>query len=88
MNRAQSALRDLYARPEKLFIVVSHDGFLKAGVTGKTWANGDYRVFEFDERARNNDAYRLREWELTANAGARGLSPQTVAELGEGLPDP
>lgn len=79
-------MRELHARPEKLIIVVSHDGFLKAGVTGRIWANGDYRVFEFGERATGDEPYRLNEWEITANGGAMGLSPETVVELGEGLP--
>ncbi|KAK0627842.1 phosphoglycerate mutase [Immersiella caudata] len=87
LNRAQVALRDLYNRPEKLILVVSHEGFLKAGVSGKTLANGDYRVFEFIERRQDGEPDRLKEWEVTACGGARGLSPDIVVELGEGLPE-
>lgn len=87
LNRAQSALQDLYKRPEKLIVVVSHSAFLRIGMTGKTWANGDYRIFDFCQRGSDNEPYRLLEWDTTAKGGGMGLSATTDVELGARLPE-
>ncbi|KAK7747624.1 hypothetical protein SLS62_009035 [Diatrype stigma] len=47
LARAQTALRRLRARPEKVIVVVSHSGFLRVAVTGCFYFNADYRVFDF-----------------------------------------
>ena len=46
LRRAQLALAKLYDRPEKVIIVVSHSGFLRAGVSGSWYQNADYRIFD------------------------------------------
>ena len=46
LRRAHMALARLYARPEKVIIVVSHSGFLRAGVSGYWYENADYRIFD------------------------------------------
>ncbi|KAK3385879.1 histidine phosphatase superfamily [Podospora didyma] len=76
--RAQSALKDLYNRPEKLIVVVSHSGFLRVVTSGTQFANSDYRLFDFvTDEPRNDsddDRYELVESELTRGAGGMGLS--------------
>ncbi len=45
---ARAALRELYHRPEKYIVVVSHSGFLRTGISGHYYWNADYRIFDFD----------------------------------------
>ena len=60
----------LRARPEKVIAVVSHSGFLRVGVCRCSFANADYRLFDF---AADSDA--LVEWDLTRhNGGGMGRS--------------
>ena len=80
--RGQSVLKDLYGRKEKVIIVVSHSGFLRVGVTGKWFYNGDYRVFEFEQ-----GGTKLREFDMTKGKGGLGLSFEEEVELGDGLPE-
>jgi broad specificity phosphatase PhoE len=89
-------LRELAARPEKAVLVVSHAGFLRVGVTGRYFMNGDWRVFEFegsgdeagfgDGEGEGKEGVRLREWEET-ETGGMGWSWDKVVPLGDGLPD-
>ena len=55
LRRAQHALARLYARPEAVVVVVSHSGFLRAGVSGSWFQNADYRIFDL-VRAPSADA--------------------------------
>ena len=87
LSRAQSALHDLYTRPEKLIIIVSHSQFLRTAVTGRWFGNGDYRIFDFCERRSDDETYRLLEWETTNESGGLGLSPSTKVQLGADLPE-
>ncbi|KAK4168243.1 histidine phosphatase superfamily [Cladorrhinum sp. PSN259] len=80
--RGQSVLKDLYGRKEKAVIVVSHSGFLRAGVTGKWFHNADYRVFTFEE-----EGTKLKESGMTKGKGGLGWSFEEEVELGEGLSD-
>ncbi|KAK3381122.1 histidine phosphatase superfamily [Podospora didyma] len=85
--RGQFSLHDLYDRPEKAIIVVSHSGFLRVGVTGYWFFNADYRIFEFEERQEGMTLpYKLRQWESTVKGGL-GLSWEDPVPLGDGLPD-
>lgn len=89
LGRAQSALADLYVRPEKAVIVVSHSGFLRQAVTGSWFFNADYRIFDFDGTASGTavDAgYRLRQWDSTRSGGL-GWSWDHEVEIGEGIPE-
>ncbi|KAK3935539.1 histidine phosphatase superfamily [Diplogelasinospora grovesii] len=86
LARGQSALADLYDRPEKAIIVVSHSGFLRQGVTGCWWINADYRIFDFEEHKQPEDQYVLKEWESTRNGGL-GWSWEERVPLGTGLPE-
>ena len=45
--------------------MVSHSGFLRVGVSHKSYANADYRVFDF----RSGESSELVEWELTEGKG-------------------
>jgi len=83
-GRAQDGLRELYHRPEKAIIVVSHSGFLRLGVTGHYFFNADYRIFDFQEPA-EDDTYTLKQWESTLKGGL-GWSWEKTVHIGEGLP--
>ncbi|KAK4443492.1 histidine phosphatase superfamily [Podospora aff. communis PSN243] len=83
VGRAQDGLRELYQRPEKFIIVVSHSGFLRLGVTGHYYFNADYRIFDFHEP--QDDQYTLKQWESTS-AGGLGWSWEKTVQIGEGLP--
>lgn len=87
LERAQSALADLYRRPEDVIIVMSHSGFLRTGVAGRWFANADYRVFDFAPREKEDEPYRLVEWELTIDKGGMGRSNPVRVELGSGIPE-
>ncbi|KAK4225987.1 histidine phosphatase superfamily [Podospora fimiseda] len=82
LARGQSVLKDLYERKEKAIIVVSHSGFLRAGVTGRWFFNADYRVFNFD-----GGPTKLKESDMTKGKGGLGWSFEEETELGDGLPD-
>ncbi|KAL2151144.1 hypothetical protein VTH82DRAFT_6242 [Thermothelomyces myriococcoides] len=88
LARAQSALADLYEQDADVVVVVSHSGFLKTAVAGRWFANADYRIFDFAPRdaGREDEPYRLVEWESTRGRGGMGRSEEAVVELGEGLP--
>ncbi|KAH8887840.1 phosphoglycerate mutase-like protein [Thozetella sp. PMI_491] len=85
LARAQFALADLYARPEKTILVVSHSAFLRRAVTGSWWFNADYRIFDYEERKSDDEPYRLKQWELTAKGGL-GWSWEEKVVIGEDLP--
>ncbi|KAF2142185.1 uncharacterized protein K452DRAFT_287404 [Aplosporella prunicola CBS 121167] len=80
--RGQSALASLYDRPEKVIIVVSHSGFLRCAVSGRRYANADYRVFEFVEKY-SRGQYELKERESTEGSGGMGRSEKGVAGIVE-----
>jgi len=79
-------MRELYNRPEKAIVVVSHSGFLRLGVTTHYFFNADYRIFDFEEVV-DGEPLRLKQWAST-KAGGLGWSWETTVKLGEGLPDP
>lgn len=87
LDRAQSALADLYSRAEDVIIVVSHSGFLRTAVAGRRIERADYRIFDFAPRVKGNDPYRLVESELTSGKGGMGRSDCAEVELGFGLPE-
>ena len=82
--RGQSALQELYHRPEKVILVVSHSGFLRSGVTGHFYYNADYRIFDFAEP--EGEMYKLKQWESTIKGGL-GWSLERTVPLGEGVPE-
>jgi broad specificity phosphatase PhoE len=84
VGRAQSGLSELYDRPEKVIIVVSHSGFLRQGVTGHYFYNADYRIFDFKEP--EDDRYPLKQWDSTSKGGL-GWSWEKTVQIGEGLPE-
>jgi hypothetical protein len=89
LARGQSVLRELRERPEKAIIVVSHSGFLRAGVTGQWFMNADYRIFDFVETrgpADGSDVPVLKQRSETIKGGM-GWSWDTTVPLGDGLPD-
>ncbi|KAH6623308.1 histidine phosphatase superfamily [Chaetomium tenue] len=88
LARGQSALADLYQRPEDVVVVVSHSGFLRTAVVGRWFANADYRVFDLggcEEGGEGGDG--LVEWELTRGRGGMGRSREEKVVVGEGLPE-
>ncbi|EGY14464.1 uncharacterized protein VDAG_05628 [Verticillium dahliae VdLs.17] len=86
LARAETGLRNLQARPEKIVFVVSHSGFLRAGLTGFSFFNGDFRVFELVAAAEPRQLPQLRQWAATIRGGL-GKSCVDVVELGHHLPD-
>ncbi len=87
LYRGQMSLKELSQRPEKIVLVVSHSDFLTQAVTGCSFANADYRVFDFVERQGPDDPYGLKEWDQTRTRGGMGWSPSRVTTLGEGVPE-
>lgn len=89
LARGQAALKDLYNRWEDIVVVVSHSGFLRTAVAGRWFANGDYRVFDFESREGKGEEepYRLVEWEMTRGKGGMGRSKEELVEFGKGLPE-
>ena len=91
LARAQSCLHDLYHRPERMVIIVSHSAFLRLAVSGTCFANADYRIFEVSGPNGPHDTYKLVEWERTKESGGgMGRSPREPVEIGSGdlPPDP
>ena len=85
--RGQASLRELYGRPEKFIIVVSHSGFLRMGVSGHYFFNADYRIFDFVETDEGGSGpLTLKQWESTAKGGM-GWSWEKTVPIGFGLPD-
>lgn len=64
-KRGLEARKWLKQRPEKVIAVVSHSSYLRGPISGKKYANADFRIFDFVE---GNDA-RLVEWESTESKG-------------------
>ncbi|KAK3899346.1 histidine phosphatase superfamily [Staphylotrichum tortipilum] len=89
IDRGRAVLSELRDRPEKAVIVVSHSGFLRVGVTGRFFANADYRIFEFKEGVEvgegGHDGW-LREWGGMGEGGM-GWSWDKTVVLGDELPD-
>lgn len=65
--RGRENRRWLRSRKERVIVVVSHAGFMRAGVSHQCYANADYRVFGFKEEE-DEDAI-LVEWPLTKEKG-------------------
>ncbi|POR32592.1 Uncharacterized protein TPAR_07203, partial [Tolypocladium paradoxum] len=91
LARGRRCLEALHGRPEKVVFVVSHSAFLRVGVVGWWFSNGDYRVFEFEGDEVRQDEYGaprrvVRQHEATV-AGGLGLSWTHRVELGSDLPD-
>ncbi|KAF2810539.1 phosphoglycerate mutase-like protein [Mytilinidion resinicola] len=91
LARGQACLKALYSRPEKVIAVVSHSGFLRTAVSGRRYANADFRIFEFDEEKMGEDKglgleeeglFRLKEWKETEEkGGGLGKSEKGVFEV-------
>ncbi|KAL2022237.1 hypothetical protein VTK56DRAFT_5847 [Thermocarpiscus australiensis] len=93
LARGREVLAELYSRPERAVIVVSHSGFLRAGVTGCWFMNADFRIFDFVVEEGGGDGKRedgpvvvLRQREETRKGGM-GLSWEETVPLGDGLTD-
>ncbi|OTA70783.1 phosphoglycerate mutase-like protein [Hypoxylon sp. EC38] len=88
LNRAQSALKSLYARPEKVVIVVSHSAFLRLAVSGYWYFNADYRIFDFAPVNSIEDNFQLEQHESTREkGGGLGRSWIDPIVLGSELPE-
>lgn len=89
LGRAQMVLEELYHRPEKAIIVVSHSGFMRQCVTGDWFFNADYRIYDFAEGEESGAGkFRLKQWDMTKSGhGGMGLSWDEVMEVGLGLPE-
>ncbi|KAI0018656.1 phosphoglycerate mutase-like protein [Xylariomycetidae sp. FL0641] len=86
--RAQTSLKKLYERPEKVIIVVAHSAFLRLAVTGCWFYNADFRIFDFAEMASPGDQYRLEQHESTREGGGGlGISFTEEVVLGSNLPE-
>lgn len=72
--RARKWLRE---RKEKVIAVVSHDGFMRVGVSQRKYGNTDFRIFAFEENGEGGDGLKLVEWEETEkNGGGLGTCPK------------
>ncbi|EFQ28423.1 phosphoglycerate mutase [Colletotrichum graminicola M1.001] len=87
LRRARAGIRSIHERKEKLIFVVSHSGFLRLGVTGHWFFNGDYRMFELDKDERIDQPPKLRQLESTLRGGL-GKSWTDPVVIGSGLPAP
>ncbi|GKT60822.1 phosphoglycerate mutase [Colletotrichum tofieldiae] len=87
LRRARAGVHSLCERKEKLVFVVSHSGFLRLGVTGYWFFNGDYRMFELDEDERAGQPPKLRQLESTLRGGL-GKSRTDAVVIGFELPVP
>lgn len=82
LARGQSALEELYSRPEKVIAVVSHSGFLRTAVTNRMFFNADWRVFDWDEeRMGREGGFWLKESEETETRGG-GMGRSEVGVFG------
>ncbi|KAI1389303.1 phosphoglycerate mutase-like protein [Hypoxylon trugodes] len=87
LARAQTALKRLYERPEKIIIVVSHSAFLRVAVSGYWYFNADYRIFDFAPRNEASDLYKLKQHESTeVKGGGLGRSWIDPVIMGSELP--
>ena len=87
--RGQAALRELYHRPEKYIVVVSHSGFLRTGISGHYYWNADYRIFDFDVSDKDGaepETLKLKQWDSTSKGGL-GWSWEKTVPIGHGLPN-
>jgi broad specificity phosphatase PhoE len=76
-ERGIVARKWLRARKEKVIAVVSHDGFMRVGISQRKYGNADYRIFDFEEEGDGNDGLKLVEWEETEkNGGGLGTCPK------------
>lgn len=87
LARAQSDLEELYHRPEKVIVVVSHSGFMRQAVTGDHYFNADFRIYDYEEKKDQSSPLTLKQWDLTKGTGGMGRSFDEIVELGIGLPD-
>lgn len=87
IGRAQADLEELYHRPEKVIVVVSHSGFMRQAVTGDHYFNADFRIYDFEERNDLSSPFNLKQWPLTAGTGGMGRSFDEIVEIGLGLPE-
>ncbi|KAK6216769.1 phosphoglycerate mutase [Colletotrichum tabaci] len=87
LERARSGVQDIREHKEKLILVVSHSGFLRLGVTGHWFFNGDYRVFELDECNEPDQPPKLKQLEATLSGGLGKSWPDPVV-IGSDLPIP
>lgn len=87
LSRAQADLEELYHRPEKVIVVVSHSGFMRQAVTGDHYFNADFRIYDFEERNGESGSFKLKQWDLTKGTGGMGRSYDEVVEIGIGLPE-
>lgn len=85
LARAHSSVRSLNECKEKLVFVVSHSGFLRLGVTGYWFFNGDYRIFELEESKEADGVPVLRQLESTLSGGL-GKSWADPVVIGSDLP--
>ncbi|KXH59433.1 phosphoglycerate mutase [Colletotrichum salicis] len=85
LSRGQSGLQSIYERKEKLVFVVSHSGFLRAGVTGYWFFNADYRIFEFEKSGAPGSPLQLLQAESTLSGGL-GKSRTEPVIIGAELP--
>ncbi|KAI5860831.1 phosphoglycerate mutase-like protein [Durotheca rogersii] len=87
LARAQESLKQLYERPEKVIVVVSHSAFLRLAVSGYWYFNADYRIFDFEPVHGPRGPYRLEQHESTREkGGGLGRSWIDPVVLGSELP--
>ncbi|KAK1983131.1 phosphoglycerate mutase [Colletotrichum cereale] len=87
LRRAREGVCSIRERKENFIFVVSHSGFLRLGVTGYWFFNGDYRMFELDEDKGTDQAPKLRQLKSTLSGGL-GKSWTDPVAIGSGLPAP
>jgi hypothetical protein len=92
LARGRGCVEALRRHPGRWVVVVSHSGFLRAGMAGWFFANADFRVFDLVDDPADGDAWHghgvpaLRGWPETLRGGL-GLSDTKRFGLGEGVPD-
>lgn len=88
LGRAMRAILGLseISGGKRVILVFSHSGFLRLGLTGRWFANGDYRIF----RLVKGDGFVDIDLEHNDSTlkGGLGLSSTERVELGSGLPEP
>jgi broad specificity phosphatase PhoE len=76
-ERGVVARKWLKERKEKVVAVVSHDGFMRVGISQRKYGNADYRIFEFEAEGDGRDGLKLVEWEDSEkNGGGLGTCPK------------